>query len=642
VETTSESSEFLPLDFSDLDLPPLTPEEKSILGKELKVEDLLSFTEEKAPELMSLQGSYALRKIDEVVAEFVVDQMKTVELNPTLREHLERTTILKEWSGIPEESTEAFILNELITRANQLKFKLISKWLEEAEKTGLTSVGDLEYKHILPAMAAADRMYVKMRMDTPPIDSDERQRRGLTNQLAMVKQRGNDVVEVPYHEAFPEETAAMLEVYADLLAALGRLQKETTDPRTLDLIGRKYKYYLAVLEATASSDLEDWRKADTLLPGQIVDGSDVAHFHPIETGYMQDRILRSPEIGLRVADQAESEAQRVSAETKETMLKSFRDPRFAHLSAVGKSLTLLESSNATVRHFLGSGMEGVLKPAGQILPNEWESRVNGGVDSSLDVETSMQRYPLAKQAFLKVFGQKTFDETFPGEPNFSENVGGRTASHELGHAVGLVDGTRERLGESVLLSPYIEEWKATTAGGIGNYYVPVLRGEKDEKVLKGWVAGEIMTACRYAMSRNLPHVKAYIRHSMMLVKIAEEVGAVYKDETDTEFPWKIDLSSEKVQAYFEKLMNQFMDTMEIYGDGQEEDLNTHLSRELRSMPFMEFVCSCLEVPEGEKNTPECLAKRPCELLLEADRVHGTLKATSQEVGAVLAAADIAE
>lgn len=639
METSSDSSEYLPLDFSDLKLPPLTPEEKAIQGKELKMEDLLNFTEENAPELMTLQGSYALRKIDEVTANFVVEQMKAVELNPTLREHLERTTTLKEWSGIPEESAEAFVLNELIAKANQLKFKLIAKWVEEAEQTGLTPVGELEYKHILPAMAAVDRMYIKMRMDTPPIDSDERQRRGLTNQLAMVKQRGNDVVEVPYHEVFPEETAVMLEVYADLLAALGRLQKETTDPRTLDLIARKYKYYLAVLEATASSDVEDWRKADTLLPGQIVDGSDAAHFHPIETAYMQDRILRIPELGLRVPDQAEAEAQRVSAETKETMLRSLRDPRFAHLPAVGKSLTLLESSNATVRHFLGSGMEGVLKPAGQILPNEWESRVNGGVDSSLDVESAMQRYPLAKKAFLKVFGQKTFDETFPGEPNFSESVGGRTASHELGHAVGLVDGTRERLGESVLLSPYIEEWKATTAGGIGNYYVPVLNGERDEKVLSTWVAGEILTACRFAMGRNLPHMRGYIRHSMMLVKIAEEVGAVYKDETDEEFPWKIDLSPEKARAYFEKLDEQFMDTMEIYGDGQEEDLNAHLSRELRAMPFMDFVCSRIEVPEGEKNTPECLAKLPCELLLEADRVHGTLETTAQEVGAVLAEAE---
>ena len=636
MESASNTSEFLPLDFSELNLPPLSAEEEAIHSKELSVEDFLRFAEEKAPELMTLQGSYALRKIDEVVTEFVVSQMRTVEMNPTLREHLERTTTLKEWSGIPEGSTEAFTLNELIARANQLKFKLIAKWLEGAEKTGLTPVGDLEYKHIMPAMAAIDRMFIKMRMDTPPIDSDERQRRGLTNQFAMVKQRGNDVVEVPYHEAFPEETAVMLEVCADLLAALGRLQKETTDPRILDLINRKYNYYLAVLEGTSSSDVEDWRKADTLLPGQIVDGSDAAHIHPIETAYMQDRILRIPEVGLRVPDQAEAEAQRVSAETKERMIKSFRDPRFAHLPAVGKSLTLLENSNATVRHFLGSGMEGVLKPAGQILPNEWESRVNGGVDSSLDMESAVQRYPLAKKAFLRVFGQKTFDATFPEEPNFSESVGGRTASHELGHAVGLVDGTRERLGESVLLNPYIEEWKATTAGGIGNYYVPVLNGERDEKVLRDWLAGEIITACRFSMSRNLPHAKGYIRHSMMLMKIAEEVGAVYKDDSDEEFPWKIDLDSEKLRAYFEKLDQQFMATMEIYGDGQEEDLNAHLSRELRSMPFMEFVCSRIEVPEGEKNTPECLAKLPCELLLEADRVHGTLDTTAQEVGAVLA------
>ncbi len=125
----------------------------------------------------------------------------------------------------------------------------------------------------------------------------------------------------------------------------------------------------------------------------------------------------------------------------------------------------------------------------------------------------------------------------------------------------------------------------------------------------------------------------------MLMKIAEEVGALQKDESDEEFPWKVDLAPEKVRSYFEKLMAQFMDTMVIYNDGQEDDLNEHLSRELKSMPFMEFVCERIEVPEGAKNTPECLAKLPRDLLLESGQVQGALDEIVEKIGATIASTE---
>lgn len=85
----------------------------------------------------------------------------------------------------------------------------------------------------------------------------------------------------------------------------------------------------------------------------------------------------------------------------------------------------------------------------------------------------------------------------------------------------------DRLGGSAFFDPYIEEWKATVTGMVGNFLIPYDNYEASLDDLKAWLLRHIVEACRYAKGRNHPFGAAYFRKSMMLMKVAEETGVLY-------------------------------------------------------------------------------------------------------------------
>jgi hypothetical protein len=106
------------------------------------------------------------------------------------------------------------------------------------------------------------------------------------------------------------------------------------------------------------------------------------------------------------------------------------NPLFADIPTMETSKELVERSNATARHFLGAGMDMDLKPAGQILPNELDTRVNGGVDTSLDLSTVKERQDLTFRMFGKVFDSKALEEEYRPRFEAESYLGDSVASHE--------------------------------------------------------------------------------------------------------------------------------------------------------------------------------------------------------------------
>ncbi len=614
---------FIPLEYGDLELPEFGEQESAIRALGLDMGELIDFAQgmEADEELKTMLGSHALKYVDDLVYEFVVDEVDDLGLDSDLRQRAENVIRSKNWEGVEVDSPEHFALRELVVKINRLKFQMINYWMENVieQGTGLGEVAEAEYEYVMPAMAAADQIFLKMVTEKFPIDSTERRNRGFTNECAIVREVGGEVVEVPLHEAYPEETMEMVESYEFLLKELDRLlvtpHGSNPNMKMNKLLELKKEYYTVVLEALKCSDIEKWRVADSLLPGQIVSGNDLIHIHSIEVGYMKDRIVRAPGIGLRIPDLEANDAQNLSVQTKATMLESFRNPDGKYLQehpAITKSVSLLERSNANIRHFLGTGFEIDLKPAGQILPNEFESRVAGGVDSSLDLGTVVARMPLARAGFAKVFGEKLAKEKLDPILNPDEAAGSDIASHELGHALLLVDGTAERLDESTLMNPYIEEWKATVAGLIGNYLEPYYKKQNiaNYERLEKWLIGHVATACRYAQSRNHPYAAAYTRKSMMLMKVAEETGAIYKDESDTENPWKVSSDEVAILAFFHGVLDQFKVIADIYDAGGKEDLMDYLRENLTETPFLNYMFDKIVIPDPEKHTAAKVAELP--------------------------------
>lgn len=606
--------------------------------------------------LSGLQTSQALRKVDALVADYVGSKLAGLGIAGEKLEGFKRAVSDKQWPNIPPDSPDRFVLRELIAKSNRLKFQLITKWLDTAECSGLTPVGELEYRMVPKVMAVIDRLYLNLVSEKFPIDTNERQERGMTNECAVVRTVGDQVVEVPYHEAFPQETAMIVGYYGELIDALGTLKAEAQakDPEDADTVRRatlKIIYYKAVLEAFQTSDIEKWRRADAMLTGQNVDPKEAMHYHPIEIAYMDDRILRNPCVGLRVFDTDQAEAQRLADETQALMLAAYRSGRFKDLPIVERTLKLLESSKVVMRHFLGSGMEMDLRPSGQILPNEFESRSAGGIDSSLDMDSAAARIPLKRKAFDAVFGAGEFDRICAKSRDMKYKCGVEITSHELGHAIGMDSGIVEKFGAG-LVGCYAEEWKATM-GAVARMWIPYLQARDlagdfgdhslvspSYRALEDFVNDHIAEACRYAKGRHNYEAHGYYRESMMICKVMEEVGILYLDESDEANPWKIDASESKVLAFWERCMENYLEMLAVYQDGDSAALSEYLEKHLQPTAFLNFAAERLPLPDDvkapEKLTPAHLAKTPRQLLVE-----GRASGVSAAAGEVVVVADTA-
>lgn len=648
VQEAPRPSRYLSLDYGDLKLPPCSEQETAVRNLRLDFEEL-SAREGLQENLRGLKGSAALSAIDAAAEDYAIGKagmagfgLSSGGLSTKLLQHIKHVIKDKDFRGVPDGSPEKFALRELAARANQLKFQLIEWWLDNAENTGLTQTAQTEYRCIMPAMAAVDRMYLKIATEDYPIDSNERRARGLTNECAIVRRVGDQVIEVPFGAAFPEEIDEIGIAYEDLIAKLKEIGGQ--NGAEADLTRRKIEYYELVAKAFKTSNREVWLQADTLLLGQIRDNSDLIHIHPIKTGYGKDRIVRLPEIGLRIPNNRYSEMQRLAGLTKGRMVAAFdNSPTFRDLPNVAGSVDLLKRSNTGVRHFLGSGLETMdLNPAGQMLPNETDQRFVGGVDSSLSPEGLIARLPARKEAFEKVFGQGSHARMVEPRQDIDHIMGYYIAAHELGHVVGLVSDLDKRLQGSTLMNPYIEEWKASAAGMLGNYFFPWLKEDDSEgsgvagKDLEALIAQVVVDMCRYADQRNAPPAAAYVRHSMMFAKVAEEVDILKRDENGGEFPWKIDFGPFKAMDFLGKVIDQLKAVMKIYKDGSPEDLCDHLREALKPTPFINFVFEKTPVPDGENFTAEKLAQLPEVFAKKAPAPEAIADDTRAQAAAVTA------
>lgn len=132
--------------------------------------------------------------------------------------------------------------------------------------------------------------------------------------------------------------------------------------------------------------------------------------------------------------------------------------------------------------------------------------------------------------------------------------------------------------------------------------------------LKSGILDQLAGAARYAATRNHPTAQPYYRHSMMFLKVAEEVGLVEPDSGNIEFPWKIDLSDDKVEGFYTRVAEQYVQVLELYESGTAQELRDFLSEHLWTTDFNIYVANAAaQLSEGqEMQTPADLAQLPEE------------------------------
>jgi hypothetical protein len=252
---------------------------------------------------------------------------------------------------------------------------------------------------------------------------------------------------------------------------------------------------------------------------------------------------------------------------------------------------------ATQRRVTSSEMR--LKPAGQILPNEIRERLQNGVVTSLDMDSARERHPIAVKAYSAVFGAESYTTQYQPHEDLEQTMGRLIASHEYGHAAGLVSDTESRLGET-LVRPYIEEWKATAGGLVLGYWKAFERGEATMDDLRHALLDECMMAARYAQSRSYSYALPYLRHSIMFMNAAVDAGVISENPEGGEPKWKISTDEDAVMKFYQIVTEQYKTVIELYNSGSPDDLRAYLKETLVSSPFIEYMAARVDESTGVK------------------------------------------
>lgn len=503
----------------------------------------------------------------------------------------------KSLDGLETRSSGYETWLQLFGHLHDIKYAIMESYLNgPTAREQMHETARIEYLHFREIAAAVNELSLVWTQDSGSLmTTEQRQEAGFTDQMAAIRvvepeTNPRTFKEVPWAQAYPNEIAAVVEAYRKLAAALRELTAEGED---LKLLETKAHYYETIATAYETSTKEAFLKADALEPGQSLYRSDLpVHVATIETGYGADSIQRIPEATLWYPDAEAKDVNETAALLREDMARELQKLLAAGDFPDGthETIGLVRKTSFLASNTISAGMGLYFKPAGQFLPNEAESRFEGGVSVTASLQAMAGRKPEFEEAAEALFGM-SLDGLDP-----KKMMGHSVASHEFGHATGLTQrigdlpGTYERLSKPTV-EAFIEEWKATVAGMVLGawklYQNPeaqtVVTMDDLKQILKERAAG----AGRYAKRRKAPSSQPYMRKSLMLTKVLSEEGIVIQKEGGE---WAVDVSDEaKVVAVYQRLERMYTDLLHIYGNGTKEDLRDFLATHLQPCPASEYM-----------------------------------------------------
>ena len=196
IQFRNVTDDFLPREYGPAEPKEMSDEERKIYHLEFDFASFLSQLNRE--DLHKKQGVVGLKAIDQAVADYIQQQVHSIFPDSDLSEddpdnkkiqtRANNAVRFQRFVNVEKGSPEHFVLMDLVAKANRLKFSLLEDWLENSPETGFTLIAELEYRLLLPALVATDRWYIRLSREEFPIDSDERKRRGLLNECAVVRE----------------------------------------------------------------------------------------------------------------------------------------------------------------------------------------------------------------------------------------------------------------------------------------------------------------------------------------------------------------------------------------------------------------------------------------------------------------------
>lgn len=223
------------------------------------------------------------------------------------------------------------------------------------------------------------------------------------------------------------------------------------------------------------------------------------------------------------------------------------------------------------------------------------AREEGGVDITSNPTVMSERIVIMRKLAEKYFGAQF---SALGDDD-GLNISGRyVAAHEFSHVIGLNQTTEERLPPGIT-GAFCEEWKASAGTYILRHWMEYEKGDEGAPTLADMqqlTQLMILNCMRYLGLRADHNAQAYMRKSIMLMKIAQEAGVITKAGDR----WQFSFDEEALRCLYEKLAQQYAALLKIYHEGTMTDLGEFMEENLMPSQFVAAMAARLD--EDDKVT----------------------------------------
>lgn len=381
--------------------------------------------------------------------------------------------------------------------------------------------------------------------------------RDAVNPYAVVYQRGDEVTQVPYADAFKRE-------YRQLNSILTKLRGELGDLSQSDRVIAMVKYFEAYQKASMQTDLGqlegDWREVD--LTWMDVHGP-LQPIHGMESYAEPARLRVDPEFRIVIADEESHDLNDRAYTTQQRLIRDY-DEVYGGYPTLRSSLQAMQNSTVlagTTIVISGACLD--FRPAGQNVPNRGDVRVEKGVKIFMDAESMNIRTAQMRRLMGAIIGKEATDKEFV-DPDHMISAGLLITGHEVSHNAFVTPDTEKRIGVTLQsLKSLIEETKAEF-GILALLPKQHERGEISSVEMRKVATHMVAESLRFLLYRDIPTIRPYYNIALASLGMLMDAGFLKKDGGR----WSINQDEASVTNFFGLVTKAFSELAHVY-DGYD-------------------------------------------------------------------------
>lgn len=378
--------------------------------------------------------------------------------------------------------------------------------------------------------------------------------RNVANPYTVVYQKGDEVYQVPYANAFKREYRQLNSILTKLRGELGGLPQS-------DRVAAMAKYFEVYQRASMQTGLQqlegDWREVDTTW--MDVHGP-LQPIHAMESYAEPARLRVDPEFRIVIADEESRDLNDKAYSTQQRLIRDY-DEVYGDYPTLRSSLRPMQNSTVLAgTTIVISGARLDFRPAGQNAPNRGDVRAEKGVKIFMDAECMKISMAQKRKVMEAIFENDITDREFV-DPNFMIAGGILVAGHEVSHNAFVTPETENKIGKT--LQSIIDETKAEF-GILSLLPKQQERGEISSADMRKVAVQMVAKSLVLLLDRDIPTFRPYYNIALTSLGMLIEAGFLRKDGDQ----WRISDDPSPVTSFFDLVTKAFGALANVY-DGYD-------------------------------------------------------------------------